>query len=106
MSVDKNKPDYLIKNKLPFTIIENDIINQINDAAVLGIYIYLAAKPGAGIVCKKELMNHFGKGMDFIEGKLKYLKQIGVLETKDIRDDRGRFIKRETHFNPSQGVTK
>lgn len=96
MSIEKNTPSLLKHEQSPFTTLINETITQIKDAAALGIYCYLASKPGDWEISPKQLMNHFGKGRDFINDKLKYLRSIGALIVEDIRDERGRFIRRET----------
>lgn len=96
MAIEKNTPNYLIHEQLPFTTVVNDTINSIKDCASLGIYIYLATKPDNWVICIKQLMNHFGKGRDFITSKLKYLRDLKALEVMAIRDDKGKFVRRET----------
>lgn len=96
MAIEKNTPNYLIHEQLPFTTVVNDTINSIKDCASLGIYIYLASKPDNWVICIQQLMNHFGKGRDFITSKLKNLRDLKALEVMAIRDEKGKFVRRET----------
>lgn len=96
MSIEKNIPSQLKHEQSQFTTLLNETINKIKDPAALGIYCYLASKPHNWEISTKNLMNHFGRGRDFINDRLKYLRTIGALIVNDVRDSQGRFISRET----------
>lgn len=96
MAIEKNTPNYLIHEQLPFTTLINDTIKIITDCSALGIYVYLASKPEKWNICIQHLMNHFGKGRDFIMSKLKYLRSLNALEVINERDEKGKFISRQT----------
>lgn len=109
MAIEKNKPNTLKHDKKPFTTILNETILLIRDPAALGFYTLLASKPEGWEIVEQFLMNHFGVGRDFCRKKMKYLKQVGVLEVLAIRGERGRITGWETVLrvqiteNPSSG---
>lgn len=96
MSIEKNTPNYLKQEELSYTILINETINLIKDGFALGIYTYLSSKPAGWNICKKELMNHFGVGRDFINARFKYLQSLNLLETVSIRDETGKIKYWET----------
>lgn len=96
MAIEKNTMNRLKHEQSPFTTLVNETVNAITDPAALGIYCFLAGKPENWEISTKHLMNHFNKGRDFINQRLKYLREIGALVVVDIRDEKGRFISRES----------
>jgi hypothetical protein len=99
VSIEKEIPNRLRHEKVePFTIILNETLNAITDPGALGIYCFLASKPADWDIQNQHLMNHFKKGREYIENRLKHLREIGALVTVPVRDDNGRFIARETHL--------
>ena len=108
--IEKNAPNFLKKSGLSFTILINETLDCIKDAAALGIYIYLSSKPEDWIIREKDLMNRFDVGRDFIRSKMKILKEIGLMEVIAHRDSGGHIVKWETIIHnqitekPSSGV--
>lgn len=92
MSIQKNTPNLLKKLGLPFSIIINQTMNLIKDPAALGIYMYLISKPEDWDIQETDLMRRFNKGRDFIRGRLKELKDVGLLKTTSTRNDKGHII--------------
>lgn len=89
MSIEKNTPNLLKKLGLSFTSIINSTMDMISDPAALGIYIYLSSKPDDWDIQETELMRRFTKGRDFIQARLKELKDIGLLDVRSTRNEKG-----------------
>lgn len=108
MSIEKNTPNFLKHSKSPFTTILNKTIQAIKDPAALGIYVYLASKPEDWQISKTNLKNHFGKGEEFIDLRMSYLKSLGLLKSIAIKDEvTKKIIRWETIlFNEIHEATK
>lgn len=99
MSIEKATMNRLKHDEIePFTITLNETINAITDPAALGIYCYLSGKPEDWEISVQHLMNHFKKGREFINARLKYLRDIGAMIVVVIRGENGQFISRETQL--------
>lgn len=96
MTIVKNTPHILKHCRSGWTNLQNKTIDAIKDPATLGIYVYLASKPEDWTISETNLKNRFDKGRDFIRARLSELKQIGLMKTHPIKDDRGRIIRWET----------
>ena len=69
----------------------NDVINGIKDMAALGLYSYLASKPAGWKINKKQLMKHFDCGRDRLDSAIKKLKELGLIEGKSFRNEKGQI---------------
>lgn len=96
MSIVKNTPHILKHCRSGWTNLQNKTIDAIKDPATLGVYVYLASKPEDWTISETNLRNRFGKGRDFIRARLADLKQIGLLKTHAIKDNKGRVTRWET----------
>lgn len=96
MSIVKNTPNILKHSKLPFTTILNKTIEAIRDPAALGIYVYLASKPGDWDISETNLQNRFGKCRDFIRARISELKRLGLIKTTSIRNEKNHIVRWET----------
>lgn len=103
MSIEKNTPNSL-KHEFSYTVLINETICLIKDAAALGIYTYLASKPEGWNINKQELMNHFNVGREFINSRFKYLKENGFLTISPTRDAAGKIISWETTLRRIQNT--
>ena len=114
--IEKNTPNSLRHEEKGFTTVVNATINFIQDVGALGIYIYLASKPNDWQISKKQLMNHFGVGRDYINSRFKYLKDNGFMVITPSRDEKGKIVAWETLLktnrviqnteNPSSGESR
>lgn len=89
MAIQKNTKNLLKKLGLPFSPVINSTMDLINDPATLGVFVYLSSKPDNWVIQETELMRRFDKGRDYIRKRLKELKDVGLLETKSTRDNKG-----------------
>ena len=92
MSIVKNTPHYLKHSKKGFTTVQNKTIESIKDPSTLGIYVYLTSKPDDWEISEKNLMNRFGKCRDFIRSRMAELRDIGLLESVAIKNDKGKIV--------------
>ncbi len=74
MSVQKLDFNRVRQSKRGFTTCLNDVIQNIPDAFVLGLYVYLSSLPPEWSVNRQQLMNHFKVGRDKIHKSLLWLK--------------------------------
>lgn len=96
MSVQKNTPNFLKHSGLSFTTIINQTMDRIKDDGALGIYCYLASKPQDWEICQAHLANRFGKGREYIQNRIKMLKQAGLIKIEPVRDEKGKILCWET----------
>jgi len=96
MSVKKNTSNFLKLSGLSFTTIVNETMALIPDDGALGIYCYLASKPENWNICYVHLQNRFNKGRDYIQKRMAILKEIGLIETIAIKDNKNRVLHWET----------
>jgi len=96
MTIKKNTPNYLKLSGLSFTTILNEMMNLIPDDGALGIYCYLSSKPENWNICTAHLMNRFNKGRDYIKKKMDILKNLGLVLTMAIKDEKGKILHWET----------
>lgn len=110
MAIEKLDSIKIKQCNLPFSLISTNVIQSINNAEALAVWVYLSTKPSDWIIRKKELQNHFNFGEDKIDSIFSYLKKIGLLIYFRERDEKGRLGKSEIHilcgdvFNDSTGV--
>jgi hypothetical protein len=83
------------------SIFINSTINSITDGFALGIYTYLMCRPSNWQLNARQLSNHFGCGRDKIYKYLNFLKDMGLLTCKTIRE-KGKFAQLHytLHLNP------
>lgn len=72
------------------TIIPNINFDEINDAAALGVYMYLLSRPKEWNLNPTQLGKHFGYGRDKTHKILLYLMENGYL-TKTLVKEKGKF---------------
>lgn len=96
MSIVKNTPHVLKHCRQGWTNLQNKTIDAIQNPGTLGVYVYLASKPEDWDISETNLQNRFNKGRDYIRARLVDLKNIGLLKTRSIKDDKGRIIRWET----------
>lgn len=90
MSIEKNTKNSLVHEDGGFTTLLNSTLQNIRNPGALAVYCYLASKPTDWEICKIHLQNHFLKGKDYINSCFKHLKEIGALEIKMNRDEKGK----------------
>jgi len=79
-------------NKL-FTTYLNEVIQNIKDPTVIGLYCYLGTLPPTWDVNVTHLMNHFALGRDKVKRILTWLKNNHLLEYEQERNHKGSFVK-------------
>lgn len=108
MSIAK-PANYLKHNRgVGFTTIINETLLSIRHTGALGVYTYLASKPEDWQIYKNQLQDHFQCGRDHIETCLKYLRDLGLLESVSYRDEAGRITHWSTylHYTIPQNTEK
>lgn len=83
------------------SIFVNSTINLITDGFALGIYTYLMCRPSGWELNAKQLANHFKCNKDKIYKHLSFLKDIGLLTSREVRE-KGKFLKLHytVHLHP------
>lgn len=74
MSVEKLDFNKVKQSKKGFTTSLNDVIQNIPDAFILGVYVYLSSLPPEWDINRVQLMKHFQVGRDKIHKALSWLK--------------------------------
>lgn len=98
MSIEKNTKNTLSHENGGFTTLINNSIQNIKHTGALGVYCYLASMPSGWNICKKQLQNHFDCGRLHINTCFKHLKQIGAIEIRCIRNDKGQIEEWNTEL--------
>lgn len=93
MSIVKKTPTSLFLEKIPYTAFGNDTLMLIKDSPALSIYVYLYMQYTGWDVCERNIMNHFGKGRDFVRKGLKYLRELGLIKKYPIKNEKGQIAK-------------
>src|SRR5579871_2692723 len=93
MSVKKINFSYIKKNKTPFTTLLNDVIQNINNAFHLGLYVYLYSLPPGWLVNKQHLMTHFNVGRDKLNSALTWLHDNFLMTYEQERNNDGTISK-------------
>lgn len=88
MSVDKL---VITKYNTGYTSINNDILQQIDDIEVLGLYCYLSSLPPNFFIYRNQVRSHFRLGIHKIAKLLKELEKYDLVKTTYKRDENGRF---------------
>jgi hypothetical protein len=83
------------------SIFINSTINLITDGFALGVYAYLMCRPPGWELNAKQLANHFGCNKSKIYKHLSFLKNIGLMTCKSIRE-KGKFssLHYTVHLSP------
>lgn len=90
------KRNYLKHQRLPFTQINNEIINILPDWGSLGLYTYLCSKPENWVICKIHLQNRFKVSENTLRKKLKILEQYGLFKKYPVRNEQGKITHWES----------
>ena len=81
----------LFRDNSGFTTILNKVIQSIDDAELLGLYVYLTTMPPKWKINKTQLKNHFKVGERKIDSLFKKLRECGLLSIIENRD-KGKFM--------------
>jgi hypothetical protein len=91
MSVEKLDTVKLIKEKIPFTIHSNYVLQNIRDPLPLAIWCYLTSLPDDWEVHRNQLMDHFNIGRDKLGAALKFLNDNKLIEYIQVKLEDGKF---------------
>jgi len=87
----------LVKEKIPFTVLPNDVVQQIKSPMALGLWCYLMSLPDKWEVNRQHLMNHFEIGRDRLDTVLKWLIDHKLIEYIWVRNTKGLVEKVTLH---------
>lgn len=90
-NVNIEKYNSRLMKDMPFTILLNDVIQQIQDLELLGLYSYLASLPTEWVINKEHLKSHFQIGTKKIESLFRKLIHMGLLLKEEFRE-KGRYV--------------
>lgn len=96
MAIEKNTKNTLAHEEPSYTVLLNEVVQNIHHTGALGMYCYLASKPADWDICKKNLQNHFECGREHVNACFKYLRKIGAIEVSMIRNEKGQVVEWET----------
>lgn len=91
MSVKKLDFNHVKQEKKSFTSNLNDVIQNINDGFILGVFIYLSSLPPTFRISRKQLQNHFDVGRDKINSTLKWLSDNYLIQYTQERLSSGKL---------------
>jgi hypothetical protein len=106
MSVQKFNPAITSESSVPFTMVPNNVIEEISDCHVGWVWLYLQKKSSNWEVVKSHIKTKFKIGDDRIKKIFAHMHKVGLLEYRRERDERGRLKKVEikilngSKFNP------
>jgi len=82
-----------IKKNKNYTVICNECLQRPDlSLKAKGLFAYLMSLPNDWKIYKKELVNHFKDGITAINSAFKELEKAGYISSKQIKDEKGRFI--------------
>lgn len=82
---------YKSKQTDKFTVLPNQIFEEINDGLAIGILAYLLSKPSDWITYKQQLYSHFSEGRQRIDKSFKLLEAKGYIVGVQKIDKIGKF---------------
>lgn len=92
MSVQKLDFSYVKQSKKGFTTFLNEVVQNISNGFILGVYTYLSTLPPEWNVNRVHLSNHFKVGRDKINSALSWLNDNYLIEYKQNHDEKGKFL--------------
>lgn len=93
MSVEKLDFSYVRQAQKSFTTHLNQVMQNIPDAFILGVYCYLSSLPHDWIVNRNHLMKHFDVGRDKIKNAMAWLNANFLIEYEQDRNLDNTFSK-------------
>src|SRR5579863_264754 len=93
MSVEKLDFSRVIQSKKGFTGVLNDVVQNIPDAFILGVYIYLSTLPSGWNINRNHLMKHFNIGRDKLSKALSWLNANFLISYHSERNNDGTVDK-------------
>jgi hypothetical protein len=91
MSVQKLSEKIIIGQKVPYTVLSNKVIQNINDPYVLATWCYLSSLPPDWKVSYAQLKKHFLIGRNRLEKIMSNLRKMNLIEYVNEKDSSGRF---------------
>ena len=88
MTIEKTTPTKLRHNRRGYTTLITDVINRIQSAEAMSIWVYLQAKPESWIIRKTDIMKKLALGRDRYTKGMNELKGLGLLTTEIQRDEK------------------
>lgn len=85
------------KTKSNFTVFSNTVLQNIRDAATLGVYCYLLSLPEGWVVHKNQLREHFKIGINRMDKIFASLSRFNLIKIESCRNDKGQFIYFDMH---------
>jgi hypothetical protein len=80
MSIEKIDFSHLRQERKAFTTHLNVVLQNLHDAAALGVWAFLSSLPDQWVVNRQHLMKHFNLGRDKLNTILKTLRTLNLLE--------------------------
>lgn len=76
-----------------FTILKNNVLQNLTDVEALGLWVYLASLPTNWTFYKEQLKDHFKIGRERLNRLLQTLANHKLIRIENTRDDKGRFVQ-------------
>lgn len=91
------------KSSKRYTVLQNCVIKDPRlSMAAKGLFAYLQSLPEDWVIYKKELVNHFKNGRDAVANAFIELQEIRLIETVEVRDEKGRIGYNHVVFDTFQ----
>lgn len=94
MSVEKL---IVTKEDTGFTMLSNHVLQNLNNAEALGLWVYLASLPPSWEFYKQKIRDHFKFGREKLDRLFKYLSDCGLLDLCIVRNIKGQFAHLNVH---------
>lgn len=94
MSVEKYR---IVKESSNYTIIPNNVVQNLKDYGALGLYAYFLSLPDNWIFHKSQLAEHGDIGRDKLNKYLNVLKKCKLIEITHHRNEKGQFSEWDLH---------
>lgn len=106
MSIVKPNFSGLVKEHIPFTVVPNYVVQNLNSLEALGLWTHLISLPETWEVNRAYLMNKFGIGRDKLDKILKYLIANYLIEYLWIKKPDGTVDKVKIKVNNGEEFLK
>jgi len=97
MSIQKLDFNKVTQEKIPYAIVNTQVVQKIYNPIALSIWVYLSTLPPSWEVNKAQIRKHFGISEKGIKSAMAYLKKCRLIEYHQPTGKGGRFMGQTIH---------
>lgn len=102
MSVEK----FIVRKQTSsFTVIPNNVLQNLRNAEALGLWCYLSSLPPEWEFYKEQLRGHFNIGRDKLDRLINVLQNHSLISLHPVRNAQGQFAQIDLHVHSGENFT-